>query len=241
VKKFLVTFLTLNVLVVAGLIGFLAATGRVDKDKTLTILDLLKHQGTPEKLREQTYEILTKAVPAATSTQPSTMPAVEPESSGSASERLEAAHLSYEAQKLELENRARDLRHRQEMLDAKQVDVQAKLAEVERQRKAFEKEIQQAAGKSHDESFARSLKFYNELTPKQVKNIFLTLPNEGRVDLVAEFLLAMEVDRAGKIISEFKNPDEQKFVTDVLEKIRTATPPVGATTAPASVTASARS
>ena len=59
-----------------GLVGFLFASGRVDKEKTLTILDLLKHRGTPQNLREQTYEVLTKAATSGAATQPTTRPIV---------------------------------------------------------------------------------------------------------------------------------------------------------------------
>ena len=68
------------------------------------------------------------------------------------------------------------------------------------------------------ENFTQSLTLYNELKTKQVKDIFLTMP----LDVVADFLTAMEPERASKIIGEFKSPDEQKFITGVLERIRTA-------------------
>jgi flagellar motility protein MotE (MotC chaperone) len=224
VKKLFATVLVLNLLAALGLVGFLFATGRVDKEKTLTILDLLKHPGSPKGLREHTYEVLTKATPDDAATQPGTQPGTAPANPGRAVDRLETAGLTYESQRLELENKARELRHQQDLLESLQADVQTKLARIESERKTFESEVQKVAAKTHKAGFDQSLTLYNELKPKQIKDIFLTLPAGGRADLVAEFLLAMESDKAGKIVAEFKTPDEKAFITDVLEKIRTASP-----------------
>ncbi len=59
-----------NLLALAGLIGFLLATGRLDGPKANAIADLLRHKGTPNKFREQLYDIL----------QPTSQPAIAPAS-----------------------------------------------------------------------------------------------------------------------------------------------------------------
>src|SRR5438477_9563235 len=51
----------LNILAIAGVVGFLYATGRLDKAKAQTIGDMLKHPGTPEKFREKVYDIIAPA------------------------------------------------------------------------------------------------------------------------------------------------------------------------------------
>ena len=56
------------------------------------------------------------------------------------------------------------------------------------------------------------------MPPKQVKLIFMTL-NESTVQ---EYLTAMDTRTAGKIIKEFKTPDETAFVQRILERIRQA-------------------
>lgn len=223
-KNALLMVLLVHILAVAGLVGFLAASGRLDREKSLTILDLLQHPGSPDKLRERTYEILEKfpATQPATATAPATAPTPAP--SGSAAERLEVAQKTLEAERLKLDNEARELRHRQELLERLQADVAANLARVEREKKLFQQQVLAASTKVRDEAFARSLTLYAELKPKQVKDLFLALPKEQAPKLVADFLLAMESERAGKIIAEFRTPEEKAFITTVLERIRTATP-----------------
>ena len=224
-KKAIPIIVLLNVLMLLGLVGFLLGTGRLDKQKALTILDMVKHQGTPEKLREQTYEIMEHG-PATTSAPASTSgpagAATEP--GGSGLEELKLVWRVNEAERLRLENEARELLHRQELLNDTAATVTRDLKKLEMERKEFETQTKAVASRVRDEAFAKALALYNELKPKQVKEIFLGLPQEGATDLVSEFLLAMESERAGKIIAEFKTAEERTFITAVLEKIRTATP-----------------
>ena len=56
-KKFLIFFCVLNLLVLVGLIGYLLGTGRLDKPKMQAIADILRHKGTPEKFREQVQNV----------------------------------------------------------------------------------------------------------------------------------------------------------------------------------------
>ena len=51
---------------------------------------------------------------------------------------------------------------------------------------------------------------------KQVKSIFMTLSEQT----VQQYLQAMDTRTAGKIIKEFKTPDETAFIERVLERIR---------------------
>lgn len=237
-KKIIANIILLNVLALIGVIGFLFATGRIDKEKSLTILDLLKHKGTPEKLRDHTYELLTAATQGSGSTQPSTQAGGAPANPGSAADRLAAAGASLEADRMKLENEARELRHRQELLETLQAQVAQQMAKLQADRTAYENQVKSAAGKTNDDAFNRSLKLYAEMKPRQIKEVFYglakgfspeaatapTIPSPATIELVAKYLLAMDKEKAGKIIAEFKTPEEKAFITSVLEKIRTATP-----------------
>jgi len=63
------------------------------------------------------------------------------------------------------------------------------------------------------------LALYDELKPKQVKDLFV---DSKSAELVASYLTAMEPSRAAKIIGEFKAPEERTFIDAVLERIRVA-------------------
>ena len=70
---FISMFCILNFLVLAGLLGFLVQSGRLDKSKVQTISDMLKHSGTPKDLRENVDEFwkpVSATQPATASTRP---------------------------------------------------------------------------------------------------------------------------------------------------------------------------
>ena len=110
IPAFLMTFLILNVLMAGGLLGYVAATGRLDGPKVKTILDLVKHQGTPVELREQVAEILVATTrPAATQPEVVEVKSLEGAAASvaaSASERIAYAQQAVEQEKLRLDREA---------------------------------------------------------------------------------------------------------------------------------------
>src|SRR5579862_4377122 len=72
IGSFISIICIINVLMLAGFVGFLWGTGRLDKTKAQAIGDLLKQQGTPEDLRVKLYDIMTPMTAPATQTQPAT-------------------------------------------------------------------------------------------------------------------------------------------------------------------------
>ena len=223
-SSFVTMLLVMNLLAVAGLAGYLVSTGRLDKQKAGAVVDMLRHKGTPEKFREKLFDIMEPA-PATTSA-PATQSFVSTNADGepasvlaaSATDRLEMSRQAIEQERMKLENEAQDLRNRQELLIKMQREVDARLKKVVDEKAAYQKQVEADAAKAKDESFQKTLALYDELKPKQIKEIFLGMP----VDSVAAYLQAMDPSRAGKIIAEFKAPAEKTFLTGVLDKIRGA-------------------
>ncbi len=218
IKKLLsvvVLVLAINFLFAAGGVGFLVATGKLDKEKVHAI-----------------REILTPATQPATS-QPSTQPAQElPPQTPSmrlddavskamgkrAGEQIELQQISFDLQNSGIERRMREIEDQQRMLD------QAK-ADFEKQRKdllATEARLKAAEEKQKkldaDKGFQETLAIYQALPAKKTKEIFLTLDD----DTVVRYLQAMEPDMVGGILKEFKRPEEVSRAQTLLEKMRLA-------------------
>ncbi len=213
----------LNLLALIALVAFLAATGRLDGAKAHAIADLLRHQNTPPTLRDQLDDLLENTVPATAPAATSTAPASRPADlagplAASAEDRLAFARQAMEQERLRLETQAQELQHRQELLDRQQAAFALKLASLEKDKKQFDDRVAAATAKASDEGFQKTLALYDELKPTQLKDLFVTMP----APTVAEFLLAMDPSRAGKIIGEFQTPQEQAFISTVLERIRTS-------------------
>ncbi len=224
IATFLALLCVINALALAGLVGFLMATGRLDKTKAQSIADLLRHQGTPKKLRLQLADILEPA------TMPATAPATGPASQfpplanqtdagpATAEERIDFARQVMEQRRLVLDNEAQDLRHQHELLVQMKEDVETKAKKIIADKKAFEESIAKTGTKSDEESFQKTMALYDELKPKQIKDLFMGMP----VELVARYMGAMAPDQAAKIIGEFKTPPERTFISSVLDRLRTA-------------------
>lgn len=231
----------LNVLAVAGLAGFLWATGRLDKPKVQAIADMLKHQGTPENYREKLYDIIappTTRPGAATSTAPAAQPALAMGGGAdpaTAEDRIDYMRQAMEIERLKLESEAQGLRDQQKLLVAKKFEVEAALTKLADEKKAFEQQIAAASSKDDGEGFKKSMALFDELKPKQVKDLF----NGMTLDLAAKYLTAMEPDRAAKIIGEFKTPEEKAFVKGLLERIQNGTKESGTNSASAAAGATA--
>lgn len=218
----------LNLLILGGLLGFVAATGRLDKAKWQTITDLLRHPGSPAGLREKVADLMQPATTTAPDTQPAALLAKSgsgydgegvggaASSVASAADRIQFAQQAMEQERLRLERDAQDLLQRQRLLDAQRADVQSKLAKIDDERKQFQTLVQTTTDKTKADNFARSLSLYNELKPKQIKELFLGLQE----DVIRDYLVAMDPDLATKVIAEFKSPEERALIGKVLEKIR---------------------
>ncbi len=210
----------LNLFMLLGLGGYLAGTGRLDKQKFGTIVDMVKHQGTPEHLRDDVYEIMHPAAATGPATAPTTMRSLEHGSMmtgiATATDRIEYTRQAIELERLRMDRESQDLRNRQNLLDSERASVDAKLAQIEKEKKEFQDKVAKSEATLKDENFAKTLDLYNQLKPKQVKEIFLTLP----APVVESYLRAMDQDRAGKVIAEFKSPDDRQFIAGVLEQIR---------------------
>jgi len=240
-SSFLIFLLVLNVFAGVGLAGYLVATGRLDKQKSLAILDLLKHQGTPDKLRDQVNDVLypIAAPPAATVPATEVAPAESTadatlSSLATAQDRIDFARRAADQERLRLENEARNLLARQKLLEEQRVAITRQLDLLNADKKKFEDQVNTSQSRLKDENFQRTVALYNDLKPKQVKDLFMSLDH----DLVADYFRAFDSEHATKLIAEFKTPEEKQYISAVLEKIRTTgTGPATAPSPPAAQTA----
>jgi hypothetical protein len=214
----------MNMLAIAGLLGYLFGTGRLDKQKFGAIVAMVRHQGEPEKFNEKLYDILEPTPATNPATAPASQPALadgasDPTLGASAQDRLTIAAEAMQQERLRLDARAQDLRNQQELLAQKQAEVEASLNKIKGLKEAFDKQVAAAQKKAVDDNFQKSLDLYNELKAKQVKDLLF---GTNDTDLVAKYLLAMDTSRAAEIIAEFKSADETTFIAKVMDRIRTA-------------------
>lgn len=207
----LVLTLALNFLLLAGVVGWMYQDGRLTRQNIA-------------KVREVLYPAPSPA------TQPTSQPAEDPaDKSREQLDALLAAHAglpagqqadfirqSFDAQMAQLDRRSRELADLKAQIDLANEKLAADRAALDAEQKRLKDQEEQARRLAADQGFQDSLALYNSMPAKQVKSIFMTL-NE---DAVLQYLRAMDTLVAGKIIKEFKTPDEVDRVQRILERMR---------------------
>ena len=143
---------------------------------------------------------------AATQTQPATAsaPAVagRPGQCGArtAQERIDYLQKVLEEERLRLESEAQKTASAAGIARSKQNQLDMDRRSLADQKKAYEQTLAGATTQSDAAGFQKSMALFDELKPKQVKDLLMVMP----ADQVARYIAAMEPDRAAKIIAEFK-------------------------------------
>ncbi|HET6248969.1 MAG TPA: hypothetical protein VFE47_14830 [Tepidisphaeraceae bacterium] len=218
----LITLLAINFLAVVGGVGWLYQSGHLDKAKAAEVKKILFPPPTTQPAATQPSE----DVPQPASERLAELLAKH--SGHSAGEQVEFIQKTFDATTAQLDRREREVADREQQV----ANANAKLADdrkaLEAERQRLTAQERQADKLASDKGFQDTLTLYSTMQSKQVKGLFMTMDEQG----AAEYLDAMEPRDAGKIIKEFKTPDELDRLKRILEKMRHP-PGAGAATQPA--------
>lgn len=205
--------LALNFLAAAGGVGWLWKTGKLDKDKVQAIREMVFPTTAPT-----TQDVKAELADATTRPMLRLEELLEKQAGRPATEQVAFMQTAFDAQMAQLDRRQRELVDLQRQVDLAQQALTKDRAAFETEKKALAAREEETALLQADKGFQDSLELYKSMQPKQVKEIFMKLDDSA----VERYLTAMEPRAAGKIIKEFKTPDEIQRVQTVLERIRQA-------------------
>ncbi len=206
--------LALNFLAVAGGVGWLFQTGKLDRAKVMTIKELVL---TPPVLDPATTQ--PTALDAPTTKPVNSLEKLLAEASGrTAGEQVEFIQRSFDAQMAMLDRRQRELTDLQRQVDLAKQQMERDRVALEKGRTELSAQQQLAKKLETDKGFQDSLQLYHTMAGKQVKAIFMTLDDET----MRLYLQAMQPRAAARIIKEFKTPDEVARIQKVMEAMRTS-------------------
>ena len=209
--------LALNFLALGGVVAWLHQGGHLDRERV-------------GKIREVLFP--PPPTPAAATTQPSSDsdPAVHPaiqldellakHSNLTAGQQVDFVRLTFDAQMAQLDRRSRELADLKAQIDLANSKLAADRATLESDRKKLTDDQAKAKKLATDQGFQDSLNLYNSMPAKQVKSIFVSLSD----DAMLQYLQAMEPRTAGKIMKEFKTPEETIRIQRIMEMMRTGPP-----------------
>lgn len=221
-----VLLLALHAVAIGGGVAYLFGTGKLDGEKLRAIGKLIAPDAPP---------------PA---TQPAAKPAAEVattqpllqfddllgrQAGKSTSEQVQFLRETFDGMSVQLDRQRRELLDLKRQVDLAQSQVSTDRAAIAAREKAFAEREELAARQAADEGFKRTLGIYQSMSPKQLKDAFLSLDDA----LVARYLQRMEPKRVAAIVAEFKTPQEKSRASALFERLRVndatkTTPPAAA-------------
>jgi flagellar motility protein MotE (MotC chaperone) len=203
--------LALNFLVLIAAIAWLFYSGRLDRERVGRIKQIV--------FAEPATQPTTRPTDAR---DPTTQPSLRLEqllakvSGRPASEQVEFMQRTFDAQSALIDARVTELEKQRATLNAAQAQLTRDREKLAADQKRLESREQEQARLASDKGFQETLELYTTMPPRQVKTIFMTLDEPTAV----RYLRSMEPRAAGKILKEFKSPDETARATRILEAMR---------------------
>jgi len=214
----IVVLLALHFVALAGLVGWLGMTGRLNEQRAKRVVEMFdttiaeqkKQQAEARAKAEKAREKAEKAARLeAVSDGPQTLQA------RLAAEQRADALAMHRVERLERDTS--DLR--QQMERAKELISEQK-QQLKAEREKFRETVEQRNEKMRSAQFKQTVRMYEQLGADQAKRMFQELMNQGQTDRVIDYLAEMQLRKAGKILQSFETPPEIKQATRLLEKLR---------------------
>jgi hypothetical protein len=213
--------LLVNALALGGVVGWLAATDRLSKDRIReaagvfhnTIQEQAALDAEKAKAEEEALELAEQALRLE---QVAGGP-MEPE------QRLAALQQVDEKQRALIERRKVEVEQLQRQLDTQRRMIEQRIAELDAKQQAFDEAVAEQLDEMEEEDFKEAVAMLEGIPPKQAKAVFQELLQEGDQEQVVSYLSAMEQRKAAKVLKEFKLPNEVAQAADLIEQLRLRT------------------
>lgn len=219
--------LAVHFLAVAGGVGWLVASGRLDKEKVGKIGEVMFPAPTSQPTTVPTTAPVTDVRPLLKLEELLAKQAGRP-----ATEQVEFIRNAFDEQYAQLERRMREMEALQRQIESARDQLGRDRQALDERQKMLDSRETEAARLEQDQGFQAELQLYQSMPSPQVKKLFIAMED----DLVARYLQAMPTRQASKVIKEFKTPEETARLQQILERIRKAAPtsPLGKSAEPTS-------
>lgn len=189
----------INLFALAGLVGFLFATGRLDEERVGQMAQVLRGEYPASQ-------------PIAAS-QPTTQVA-SPQRAG---QEIAAGQARREALQLQSERLEQESAQRKSLGESLEVRVLRRLEEIQKRNETFEKQKKALQQQTEQEGFTQALEVYSGMEPKLAKDLLRS--KEKDADVV-HLLTNMDSNRRNKIANACKTAEEKLWIGRILDQIQ---------------------
>ncbi len=203
----------INLLAVAGLVGWLFSQGRIDRQRVLEMSEIL---GETSEARAERIEAARLEAEAANAPKPRTDGDIRSTDQRNDA-RIELTMIDRE--RLErLQREVRDLqtqlRQQRQMLDRDRTKFEQEKADFQ----AMRERLYAIDGADY---FKKSLAVLNGMKPADIRPVFNTMIGDGKTEEVISYLAAFDERHRAKVVTEFVQGGEVELAAGLLESLRT--------------------
>jgi hypothetical protein len=214
----IVAVILLNLLAIFALAGWLYQSDRLDSDRLARVVDMFTPTLAEEaRLIEEAAarEVETQAM----QTQLARLEAVA-EGPMTTDDRLARQQERDELAEARVLRLQRDIADLQRQLELAQAQITKDRTRLQQDRAAFEQARQREVQMQKDANFQQAVRTFEQLRPRQVKQMFQTLMDEGKSEQVVDYLAAMQLRKAAAVLKEFRDDQEIAQATSLIQELR---------------------
>jgi hypothetical protein len=211
--KVLMVVAVLNLLGVLAGVGWIFASGRVDKQRVLEVVDMFEETTAGRDTRLKSEEAEAAAAVASAEID---LPELAMNSGELNNIRLQLTQID----RARLERMQREIADLQNTLKRERALLASERTDFEKQREAFTAMRGRLAEIEGSDQFGKSLSVLKESKPKDTKAMLSVLIDQGKREQVVTYLSALSTGVRTEVIAEFVKADEAELAAGLLESIR---------------------
>jgi DNA repair exonuclease SbcCD ATPase subunit len=207
----------LHVLAGAAFVGYLGVTHRLSRERLAQVKAIFALSVADQEAADEQAAAKAKAADE----EAARLSRAAGLASASAAETLEAQRQRDELMLLQLQRTRREIEDLQQNMQLTRKRMEKERDQLQAMRKEAEARLEALRKELDDEGFKNAIVLYEQLPPKQVKQIFLDMMRAGDTTQVATILHAMEARKASGVLREFKDMRELPQAAELMNQLRT--------------------
>lgn len=216
--QFTIGLLVIHAIALVAILAWLGASDRLNGDRIRAVGDLFRHTVTEQAKLDAEAEAEAEQQLA----EDRNSARLRSASMGkvSVTDRLAADRKADELSLQRVQWLARATENLTSRLERDKALIAEQKAKLDADREKLLSDVDKRGGEKLDEDFLLAVQMIEQLEPVAAKAVFQQLIDQGNDEQVIEYLVAMELRKAGAVLREFTTPDEMRQAKELIQKLR---------------------
>jgi type IV secretory pathway VirB10-like protein len=210
--------MAINFAALGGLVGWLAMTGRLNKQRVQEVVKVFDHTIAHDK--QQQKEAKEKAQKQAKRAERAARLERVKDGPITMQDRLAAKQRADQIAMHRLNRLQEETGDLRQQIERAKSRITEQRKALEQKRKQFEQFVKQRTQQMKKKDFKKAVAMYESVGADKAKRMFQQLLANGEQDQVVKYLAAMQQRAASKILQAFEGPQEVQQATNLIERLR---------------------